>query len=107
MEAMTIEMHEIAQKTRKETVSMRVITSVTLFFLPATFIAVSLLDVLDYERQAEVIADIYEHRYFELRPRHPGFPVERTQNLFGSHLTHYCINFPRLVCYLCRGQKGS
>ncbi|KAH7356218.1 hypothetical protein BKA66DRAFT_250388 [Pyrenochaeta sp. MPI-SDFR-AT-0127] len=39
MERMTREMHEIAKKTKQETVSMRVITSVTLFFLPATFIA--------------------------------------------------------------------
>jgi hypothetical protein len=36
----TLEMHAIAKKTEQETVSMRVITSVTLFFLPATFIAV-------------------------------------------------------------------
>jgi Mg2+ and Co2+ transporter CorA len=41
MERMTIDMHEIAKKTKQETVSMRVITTVTLFFLPATFIAVS------------------------------------------------------------------
>jgi Mg2+ and Co2+ transporter CorA len=40
METMTTEMHEIAKKTKQETVSMRVITTVTLFFLPATFIAV-------------------------------------------------------------------
>lgn len=40
MERMTIEMNDIAKKTKQETVSMRVITTVTLFFLPATFIAV-------------------------------------------------------------------
>lgn len=40
MEGMTNEMHEIAKKTKQETVSMRVITLVTLFFLPSTFIAV-------------------------------------------------------------------
>jgi uncharacterized membrane protein len=40
MKTITIEMHEIAQKTKQETVSMRVIASVTLFFLPSTFIAV-------------------------------------------------------------------
>ncbi|KAF2204801.1 hypothetical protein GQ43DRAFT_428635 [Delitschia confertaspora ATCC 74209] len=39
MESMTNSMHEIAQKTKQETVSMRVITLVTLFFLPGTFIA--------------------------------------------------------------------
>lgn len=43
MEAMTVEMHGIAKKTEQETVSMRVITTVTLFFLPATFIAVSIV----------------------------------------------------------------
>lgn len=41
MEYMTKAMYDIAHKTKQETVSMRVITSVTLFFLPATFIAVS------------------------------------------------------------------
>ena len=40
MEAMTQDMHEIAHKTKQETVSMRIITLVTLFFLPGTFISV-------------------------------------------------------------------
>ena len=40
MEEMTQEMHEIARKTKVETVSMRIITLVTLFFLPGTFISV-------------------------------------------------------------------
>lgn len=40
MEIMTREMHVIAQKTKVETVSMRIITWVTLFFLPGTFISV-------------------------------------------------------------------
>ncbi|KAF2115662.1 hypothetical protein BDV96DRAFT_612335 [Lophiotrema nucula] len=39
MEIITSEMHEIARKTKKETVSMRIITLVTLFFLPGTFVA--------------------------------------------------------------------
>ena len=39
---MTEAMHTIAQKTKQETVSMRIITCVTLFFLPGTFISVSL-----------------------------------------------------------------
>ena len=37
---MTEKMHEIAQKTRTESISMRIITLVTLFFLPGTFVAV-------------------------------------------------------------------
>ncbi len=42
VEAITRDMHEIARKTKQETVSMRIITLVTLFFLPGTFISVSL-----------------------------------------------------------------
>lgn len=43
MEIVTNKMSEIARKTQTETVSMKIITLVTLFFLPGTFIAVSLL----------------------------------------------------------------
>ena len=41
MEKVTDEMSKIARKTKTETVSMKIITLVTLFFLPGTFIAVS------------------------------------------------------------------
>jgi hypothetical protein len=34
-------MEDLAVKTKRETVSMRIITLVTLFFLPGTFISVS------------------------------------------------------------------
>ena len=40
MERMTTSMQDIARKTKHETVSMRIITLVTLFFLPGTFISV-------------------------------------------------------------------
>ncbi|KAL9632727.1 MAG: hypothetical protein Q9164_005135 [Protoblastenia rupestris] len=40
MERMTRDMNEIARKTQTETVSMKIITLVTLFFLPGTFISV-------------------------------------------------------------------
>lgn len=43
MEGLTNNMNTIAQKTKQETVSMRIITLVTLFFLPGTFIGVMLL----------------------------------------------------------------
>ena len=42
-ESQTMYMRTLAQKTEKESVSMRVITTVTLFFLPATFIAVRVI----------------------------------------------------------------
>ncbi|KAL8628761.1 hypothetical protein Q9189_005535 [Teloschistes chrysophthalmus] len=41
MEKMTDEMSKIARETKTETVSMKIITLVTLFFLPGTFIAFS------------------------------------------------------------------
>jgi hypothetical protein len=37
----TLKMHDIAIKTKQETLSMHVITVFTLIFLPGTFIAVS------------------------------------------------------------------
>lgn len=40
MENMTGDMHEIAKRTKQETVSMKIITLVTLFFLPGTYISV-------------------------------------------------------------------
>lgn len=41
MENLTTHMKHIALKTEKETIFMRIITVVTLFFLPGTFVAVS------------------------------------------------------------------
>lgn len=41
MEAMTQAMHTIAHETKMEAVNMRIITLVTLFFLPGTFVSVS------------------------------------------------------------------
>jgi hypothetical protein len=43
IELITKDMHSLALKTKSETVSMRIITLVTLFFLPGTFISVSLI----------------------------------------------------------------
>ena len=40
MRRMTEDMNEVARRTKTETVSMRIITLVTLFFLPGTFISV-------------------------------------------------------------------
>lgn len=40
MQNLTKQMHDIARKTKQETVSMKIITLVTLFFLPGTFISV-------------------------------------------------------------------
>jgi Mg2+ and Co2+ transporter CorA len=45
MHSMTEEMNALTQKTKQETVSMRIITLVTLFFLPGTFISVCLFSL--------------------------------------------------------------
>ncbi|CZR56656.1 uncharacterized protein PAC_06545 [Phialocephala subalpina] len=51
MQIMTEEMNTLAQKTKQETVSMRIITLVTLFFLPGTFISTIMsTDILQYSR---------------------------------------------------------
>ena len=46
MELMTKDMHVLSLRTKQETVSMRIITLVTLFFLPGTFISVSYLSLI-------------------------------------------------------------
>ena len=46
MEKVTEDMSLIARETKTETVSMKIITLVTLFFLPGTFVAVSILLLL-------------------------------------------------------------
>ncbi|PVI06061.1 hypothetical protein DM02DRAFT_681493 [Periconia macrospinosa] len=67
MEVMTLEMHAIAKKTEQETVSMRVITSVTLFFLPATFIATFMsTDILKFEDGKQD---------FQMRALHPYLAI--------------------------------
>ncbi|KAF2116785.1 hypothetical protein BDV96DRAFT_598636 [Lophiotrema nucula] len=54
VEVLTREMHKIAQKTQQETVSMRIITLVTLFFLPGTFIStVMSTDIVHWDTNAE------------------------------------------------------
>ena len=46
MERMTAEMNEIARKTKTDTASMKVITLVTLAFLPATFSSVGRIPIV-------------------------------------------------------------
>ncbi|KAL5316660.1 hypothetical protein ACEPPN_015709 [Leptodophora sp. 'Broadleaf-Isolate-01'] len=54
MQAMTEAMHLLAVKTKQETVSMRVITLVTLFFLPGTFIStVMSTDIIKFPSKQE------------------------------------------------------
>ena len=50
MESLTHDMSEVAHKTKSETVSMKIITLVTLFFLPGTFISVGSLFAFSVSR---------------------------------------------------------
>jgi hypothetical protein len=52
MERMTEAMHEIAHQTKMEAANMRIITLVTLFFLPGTFVSVS--TVRNFESDSEL-----------------------------------------------------
>lgn len=47
MEELTVSMHDIGLQAQKEAVAMRIITVVTLFYLPATFVSVSLQQSLE------------------------------------------------------------
>jgi len=77
MQKLTMEMNELAKKSTQETVSMRIITLVTLFFLPGTFISVgsylmliakesSFWLFLYYQILTNKILDHHEHRYCQI-----------------------------------------
>lgn len=61
MEKLTIQMHTIAVATKRETVSMHIITVVTLFFLPGTFVAVR-FNFLVWVFRVDTLADLLEYR---------------------------------------------
>jgi len=61
MARMTKYMSALAEKTQQETVSMRIITLVTLFFLPGTFICVSLATPRRSSPRLTYRLDAYEH----------------------------------------------
>jgi len=63
MESMTSEMSEIARKTKQETVLMRIITLITLFFLPGTFISVSTPIIIAERIRVDILLDSHEYRY--------------------------------------------
>lgn len=56
MQRMTADTHDIAVRTAQETISMRIITFVTLCYLPGTFISVGVLLVC-YLTEHHNIAD--------------------------------------------------
>ncbi|KAL8702870.1 MAG: hypothetical protein Q9201_003961 [Fulgogasparrea decipioides] len=59
---MTEDMNDIARKTKIETVSMKVITVVTLFFLPGTFISTLMsTDIFQTDGPGHPKPDPYAH----------------------------------------------
>jgi len=62
MEEMTRNMEKLTEKTTKETVSMKIITLVTMFFLPGTFISVRFSSSF-LQWVLTRGADAHEHRY--------------------------------------------
>ena len=110
LEAMTEAMHLIAVKTKEETVSMRVITLVTLFFLPGTFISVSDTFLLyklvsnrlfPFNANAKKIAtDCYEHRHCYMANDSgigTGIPVRSSQVVSHYHYSYDGNHFRSLV----------
>ncbi len=72
MMSMTEDMNDIARKTKIETVSMKVITVVTLFFLPGTFISVCEFRVLS------LFLSFYTHLSF--RPKCSPIQTDQRTN---------------------------
>jgi hypothetical protein len=92
VEKMTREMHEIAVKTKQETVSMKIITLVTLFFLPGTFISVSGNPLTNSSRRciSKLPLDIDEHPYHPV-PNVPNYK-QATEDLFFTSFTFVPCN---------------
>src|SRR5690242_946234 len=93
MERITQHMREIALKTEHETVFMRVITLVTLFFLPATFVSVR-DDMASHpsHRWTNYFTDSNEYRYTQI------FGRQRTDdpNVLAGDVTLSSRAYPAL-----------
>ena len=124
MESLTHDMRKVAHKTKSETVSMKIITLVTLFFLPGTFISVGCLFVylvsclprpsappstrkpsyateLIEREHTDVSVDSHEHRHSSLDPNQRHFlkslPIRRFASLSRSKRTVDASPLRRLV----------
>lgn len=107
MEAMTVEMHTIAQKTKVETVSMRIITLVTLFFLPGTFISVSQIQLLIFGYLT--LSDAHEYTDREVRFDKFGILSQKYRNwriraLFARQCAPGVLHFLCLVRSIVVGE---
>ena len=89
-EVLTYGSLKLAEKTKQETVSMRIITLVTLAFLPGTFISVCLLVSLTMGvlSMAELRPDTNEYRYHQI-PIHRGRDFSKTCATEGDIFLSY------------------
>ena len=106
METMTVKMQDLAVKTRQETVSMRVITIVTLFFLPATFIAVSdRCRTLNAHTDC-IYSDFHEYRHSQIRTWRTRPADARSQVISDDCSSRDSPDFCRMVLHILLRQKG-
>ena len=69
MEDLTTSMHELGIMAQKEAIAMRIITVVTVIFLPATFVSVSFIRPIQdipVLQHANHLPDILQHRYRQI-----------------------------------------
>lgn len=88
MESLTHDMRKVAHKTKSETVSMKIITLVTLFFLPGTFISVGYLFVFS----VSCCPGIRSHKHTHINVRKSSSLSTRTdsrQTLMSTDIVHW------------------
>ena len=89
-------MEDIAVKTKLETVSMRIITLVTLFFLPGTFISVSYVkSITTFPLTASRMQTLMSTPIVRFAP---GSPSASDRNISTGALAFYCaVSLPLVV----------
>ncbi|KAF2190989.1 hypothetical protein K469DRAFT_808026 [Zopfia rhizophila CBS 207.26] len=87
MKNITRDMHKIAQKMQQDTVFMRIISLVTLFFLPVTFIS-------PYD---------HEHGYCEMCPGSNEESIKSVQS--GALWFYLAITLPLMIFTLGLGMR--
>ena len=95
MEDMTRDMHQIAQKTKQETVSMRIITLVTLFYLPGTFISVSSFKQQIWFASSRLFQTIMSTDIVRFQTSTPGNSGKTVQ--LGALQLYLAITLPMMV----------
>lgn len=101
MEAMTKSMKKVAEKTAIQTSSMHIITLVTLFFLPATFVAVRIFGLLP--SLSELTLSLTSHQTFFSSG---AFQWDQN-NPHGSSMPFWKPEFFALFSLICFPMTGA